>query len=82
MIILDGKSMGDRASLHDELRKKLNLPDYYGNNLDALSDCLDEMCERQLVVVERSADFLAENGDYGARMLRVFADHEMQVLLD
>ena len=28
---------------HDYLKKELNLPDYYGNNFDALYDCLTEM---------------------------------------
>lgn len=31
---------------HDYLKKELNLPDYYGNNIDALYDILTEMvCE-------------------------------------
>ncbi len=28
---------------HDYLMKALNLPDYYGKNLDALYDCLTEI---------------------------------------
>ena len=31
--------------LHEELRKLLELPDYYGNNFDALYDCLTSICE-------------------------------------
>ena len=35
---------------HDYLAEALNLPDYYGKNLDALYDCLTEMsCEIELV---------------------------------
>lgn len=35
---------------HDYLKDALNLPDYYGKNLDALYDCLCEMeCEIELV---------------------------------
>jgi len=37
---LNGKKMRSIQSLHWELKKKLDLPDYYGENLDALWDCL------------------------------------------
>ena len=30
--------------LHKYLRAELELPDYYGENLDALYDCLPEFC--------------------------------------
>ena len=42
IIVLDGRKMTDRESTHLYLQKKLNLPDYYGKNLDALYDCLTE----------------------------------------
>ena len=42
MIVLDGRRMEDRAGLHAELKQKLSLPEYYGNNLDALHDVLTE----------------------------------------
>lgn len=35
---------------HDYLMEALDLPDYYGKNLDALYDCLTEMeCEIELI---------------------------------
>ena len=82
MIVLDGKSMGGRARLHEELKRKLGLPDYYGNNLDALNDCLGERVEREFVVIEDAGDFLEDCGEYGLRMLQVFSDNGIQVLLD
>ena len=82
MIVLDGKKMDSRAALHAELRVKLALPEWYGANLDALNDCLGERRERELVVIESAGAFLEADGAYGARLLRVFADNGMQVLLD
>ena len=82
MIILDGKRMGDRDALHAELKEKLGLPDYYGGNLDALNDCLGEHRERQLVVIRDFADFAEDCGVYGLKLLRVFNDNGIQVLLD
>ena len=35
MIVLDGRQMADRQGMHAELKEKLSLPEYYGNNLDA-----------------------------------------------
>ena len=82
MIVLDGARMDSRAGLHAELKEKLSLPEYYGNNLDALNDCLGELRERELVVIESAGDLLAADAAYAARLLRVFGDNGMQVLLD
>lgn len=82
MIILDGRNMQDRAQTHAELRRKLALPDYYGDNLDALNDCLGELRERPLVVIEAAGEFLEGNAGYAGALLRVFNDNGIQVLLD
>lgn len=81
MIILDGSRMDGRAGMHAELKEKLALPDYYGDNLDALNDCLGELRERPLVVVENAGDFLEGEPGYACAMLRVFHDNGIQVLL-
>ena len=45
---LDGKLIKEEG--HDYLMEALNLPDYYGKNLDALYDCLCEIeCEIELI---------------------------------
>ena len=82
MIILDGDRMLDRDALHAELKEKLKLPDYYGGNLDALNDCLGERAERELIVIENAGAFLEGCEGYGAKLLRVFGDNGLQVLLD
>ena len=50
-IYLNGKAMRDRESMHAHLRRRLKLPDYYGNNLDALYDCLTENGEETELIV-------------------------------
>ena len=82
MIILDGKRMDGKAALHAELKEKLNLPDYYGGNLDALNDCLGELRERPLIVIQSAGEFLEANGGYACAMLRVMNDNGVQVLLE
>ena len=82
MILLDGNRMDSRSALHAELREKLNLPEYYGKNLDALNDCLGEMRERPLLVIESAGRLLETDPAYAAALLRVFNDNGIQVLLD
>ena len=82
MIVLDGVRMTDRANMHAELKEKLVLPDYYGNNLDALNDCLSERRERELIVIEHAGDFLDGCGMYGLNFLKLLHDNGIQVLLD
>ena len=82
MIVLNGKRMESRGEIHAELKEKLDLPDYYGSNLDALNDCLGERSERELVVIADAGTLLEADGAYAAKLLRVFSDNGMQVLLD
>ena len=51
IVVLDGRKMTDRESTHLYLQKKLNLPDYYGKNLDALYDCLTETGKPVQIIV-------------------------------
>ena len=82
MIVLDGRHMTDRGELHAELKRKLSLPEYYGNNLDALNDCLSERRERELVVIQSAGAFLEGCEGYGLKLLQLFGDNGIQVLLD
>lgn len=50
-IILDGKFMTTKFKLHEEIKNKLNLPDFYGNNLDALWDMLTGYVLMPLTIV-------------------------------
>ena len=40
--------------LHKYLRTELELPDYYGENLDALYDCLTEVCEPVILKIPQA----------------------------
>ena len=81
MIVLDGARMDSRQGIHAELKQKLALPEYYGGNLDALNDCLGERRERELIVIQDAGAFLDGCEGYGAKLLQVFGDNGLQVLL-
>ena len=40
------------AVLHDQLKRRLHFPEYYGANLSALADCLSEMCVPTLITID------------------------------
>lgn len=45
------QGIADKAALHDRLTQLLDLPDYYGRNLDALYDILTERGEQTVLWV-------------------------------
>ena len=68
-IILDGKAMIDRLSAHSHLADKLDLPAYYGRNLDALYDVLTELGEDTQIVLVDPAAVVENLGKYGEALL-------------
>lgn len=72
-VILDASRMTDKTTAHAYLKDILNLPEYYGNNLDALHDCLEEMRDVQIVIVNE------ENaGEYYKRAKRVLDEFRIK----
>ena len=71
-LTLNAKKMTTRERAHAHIKERLRLPDWYGNNLDALNDCLGEIGEPTRIVV-RYAPLLEETlGEYGVKIGRVF----------
>jgi ribonuclease inhibitor len=72
-IILDGSQFTNKAELHAILKSKLQLPDYYGNNLDALWDCLTGDVKLPMNIewinFQNSKELL---GDYAEKTLNIF----------
>lgn len=73
-IVLDGRKMQTKAELHRYLKEALHLPGYYGNNLDALMDCLTTNCSPQVVEIAFAEEIEANLGKYGKSVLRVFRE--------
>ncbi len=73
-VVLDGKQIRNQHEFHQVLREKLGLPDYYGDNLDALWDCLTGWVETPLTIVWKdfhvSQKYLGEYASKAADLLK------------
>ena len=68
-VILEGAQMVDRVAVHNHLAQRLQLPSYYGRNLDALYDVLTELGEETTIIL-REPGIVARNlGKYGEALL-------------
>jgi len=47
LVIFDANQWRSEADMHRALALALDFPDYYGNNLDALEECLGEVAEHE-----------------------------------
>lgn len=71
-VIVDCGPIKTPEQLHEALAGALEFPDYYGKNLDALYDCLTDICEdTQLVLCNWHALEYALK-DYSGKLLYVF----------
>ena len=73
-MILYGAQIESREDLHRALAEGLDLPEWYGGNLDALWDCLEDIHDDTEIRVA-DADVLLENlGSYAERFHLVLED--------
>lgn len=77
-IILDFSNCKNAIDMHRELKEKFGFPDYYGENLSALWDCLDNYCNWALYVAIFGTEKISEEWQpYMKKILEVFQDvHE------
>jgi len=75
-IIIDGDDITSREELYSAWRAHAELPDYFGNNLDALHDSLSG---QELTVELRNMDKLREKlGEYTDAMIGMLNDTALE----
>lgn len=74
MIILDGHQMLTRKALHEHLKERFNLSEYYGENLDALWDELSERTEPMEILFYNADECVDELGQYGLSLLALLKE--------
>lgn len=77
-IILDFTGCKFLGEIHTVLKKSFGFPDYYGENLDALWDCLKSYCDYPLTVevygVMEFSGIDAVHKEYMDKIINVFKD--------
>lgn len=86
-IILDGEKMISRREAHDHLAQQLELPEYYGRNLDGLYDLLTEREGPTRILIRHGDTLLSWLGEYGKDLVQTLLDAEranpgLEVLFD
>lgn len=73
--ILDFSEIKSLLGLHQYLNEVFLLPDYYGNNMDALWDCLSCCYDKSTTIELRNLDVLRKRLESSAQiMMEVFQD--------
>lgn len=75
-IWLDSRNMKTIKETHHYLKHKLDLPSYYGGNLDALWDLLSTKSEPLQINLLNRAHLNINLGEYGDKLIQVFRDAE------
>lgn len=70
-VVLDARCMDTKESAHAYLQEKLEFPEYYGKNLDALYECMCELSDKELIILHRR-----EAQNYYLRVESVFRKAE------
>jgi ribonuclease inhibitor len=73
-IVLNGDKMLDKASTHAYLKRKLALPTHYGENLDALWDCLSTDLSLKRIIIYKPDAMIANLGTYGESIIELFVE--------
>ena len=75
VVFLEGKELSSEAKTHEILKEKLELPAYYGENLNALWDCLTGLVSLPLKIVWADFDFSKQQlGDFADELLQLFLE--------
>lgn len=73
-VILDGKIIDSKETLHSRISEKFSFPEYYGNNLDALYDCLTDIKEDTEFILINFQSLKDSLGKYADQLERVLDD--------
>ena len=73
-VIIDGRNMKDKQTLHAYLKEQCKFPEYYGNNLDALYDVLTDRDEPLEIKLEHADELKEILCGYGEAFIETLED--------
>lgn len=74
ILFLDGREITNKQQLHCRIKSQLDLPDYYGENLDALWDLLSSEADELLIRLIHREDMIESMGEYAESFLELLED--------
>ena len=77
-ITIDCRGFVPRSDLHRAFADALAFPDHYGNNLDALHDCLADISEETRIRLLNWMDAEQRLGNYARSAKRAILDAAME----
>ena len=80
-IIIDGRHIHCKEHLFDEIGRHLELPDYFGHNLDALYDILTERDDLQVEFINMRELKASLGGSYIEQLTAVLKDAGAEVIM-
>lgn len=79
-VILKGDEIKSVSDFHAKIKELLELPEYYGENLDALWDCLTGWVETPLTLIWKDFNLSKESlGEYAEKIFNLFQDAQKEV---
>ena len=69
---MDAGRLKDRCPAHEYLAEMFSFPAYYGKNLDALYDCLMDLCDCRIVMLHLKDAEISDT--YGEKIISVLED--------
>jgi len=73
-VFIDGTAVSSMADIHRILAEQLDFPAWYGNNLDALHDCLTDLTEEVGIYILHERELMAALGPAYPQLRRVLID--------
>lgn len=73
-ICIDGLYNKTRQELHENFQKQGEFPAYYGNNLDALYDCLTQLQEEVFIQLMNKKELLKNETNYLEPFIQTLLD--------
>lgn len=83
IITMDGTSIKNKNDFYQNIKKELNAPEYFGNNLDALYDILTE--QPDIIQIEfLHYDLIRKHlgNSFCQKLLRVLQDADILTIID
>ena len=74
VVFLDAREFTDKAASHEYLKEMFDFPEHYGKNLDALYDCLSDLEDVEVEILN-----MPEGKTYVSKIVSVMKDADVKV---